>query len=114
MCVECGKILGVCTKCCQSTEVIRAESSENEQAKLDNEMKALLQSLPERKKRTFIRYMNKKGTENNKNFSPEDEREDLLDKLNALKVNDNDLDDSEFDENDGDDSENEDLSDDGS
>ncbi|KAJ8940171.1 hypothetical protein NQ318_019380 [Aromia moschata] len=49
MCVECGNRLGVCTKCCQSKEVIKTAPNEQEQVKMDNEMKALLESLPKGK-----------------------------------------------------------------
>lgn len=57
-------------------------------------MKELLKSLPERKRRTFIRYMNKSATDPIANDGPA-QREDILNKLNALKVaDDNDDDDS--------------------
>lgn len=55
MCFECGKQTGVCTKCCQSKEIVEAPPSEAEQLKLDNELQQLLKSLPERKRRTFLR-----------------------------------------------------------
>ncbi|XP_056641534.1 uncharacterized protein C9orf85 homolog [Diorhabda carinulata] len=104
MCTECGRQLGVCTKCCQSKEVIVAEPPEKEQLKLDNELKALLQSLPERKRRTFLRYLDKKGKEkeekieekSSKDTTAEDDRKDLLNKLNSLKMNDED--DEDFDD----------------
>ncbi|KAK9888523.1 hypothetical protein WA026_000773 [Henosepilachna vigintioctopunctata] len=67
MCIECGKKLGKCTKCCQGKEVIKA--------------------LPERKRRTFRRYMDKKEKEG---ISKEELKEDLLMKLETLKVEDSD------------------------
>lgn len=56
-------------------------------------MRELLKSLPERKRRTFIRYMNKSATDPIANDAPA-QKEDILNKLNALKVaDDNDDDD---------------------
>ncbi|KAG5866485.1 hypothetical protein JTB14_004008 [Gonioctena quinquepunctata] len=91
MCGECGKALKACTKCCQNTDTVQAEPTGKQQTILDNELKALLQSLPERKRRTFLRYMNRKdkGDEPN-NLSEEDDRKALLNKLNSLKVDDED------------------------
>ncbi|KAJ8913531.1 hypothetical protein NQ315_017082 [Exocentrus adspersus] len=106
MCGACGKSLKVCTKCCQSKEVVQAESSEKDQMKLDNEMKALLQSLPERKRRTFIRYMNRNSKEDNSGKTG-DGKEELMQKLHDLKVDSDsdDFQDSDFgdsgDESDG-------------
>lgn len=67
------------------------------QLKLDNEMKALLQSLPERKRRTFIRYMNKKAQDGSNETTQENGKDELMHKLNALKVEDfDDFSDSDF------------------
>ncbi|RZC39139.1 DUF2039 domain containing protein [Asbolus verrucosus] len=88
MCVECGKKFNVCTKCCQSKEIVAAKPSEQEQLKLDTEMKSLLQSLSERKRRTFIRYMNKKSKEETEGKDEEEKKDDLMSKLQALKVDD--------------------------
>lgn len=86
--------LAVCAKCGQSKDLVESSSNEQEKIKLDEEMKALLKSLPERKRRTFIRYMNKKVE--NPEVGAEGQRTDILDKLKSLKVNDDD-DDDEFD-----------------
>ncbi|XP_028136637.1 uncharacterized protein C9orf85 homolog isoform X1 [Diabrotica virgifera virgifera] len=107
MCSDCGKKLGVCTKCCEKREVFVAEPTEKQQVQLDNELKALLQSLPERKRRTFIRYMNKKDKDKEvigedkklKEATEAEDRKDLLNKLNSLKVNEDDGFD-DFDEDD--------------
>jgi hypothetical protein len=101
MCVDCGMKLGVCTKCCESKEVITTKPNDQEQLKLDNEMKNLLQSLPERKRRTFLRYMSKQnGEEGTQEKSKEEQKEDLKSKLEELKISNNDeLDsDSDFDD----------------
>lgn len=61
-------------------------------------MKALLQSLPERKRRTFLRYMEKKNRENVEvKPTDEEQKDDLMSKLNALKVDEDDEDD-DFDD----------------
>ncbi|CAH0558169.1 unnamed protein product [Brassicogethes aeneus] len=96
MCFDCGRKLEVCTKCCQSKEIVPAPPDKREQIKLDNEMKALLQSLPERKRRTFLRYMEKKGLEDkekDEKVTDDQQKEDLMSKLNDLKVKDDDDDD---------------------
>lgn len=60
-------------------------------------MKALLQSLPERKRRTFLRYMDKKAKEGNNDPAEENEEDDLMQKLNSLKMYDlDDFSDSDF------------------
>lgn len=98
MCLDCGRQLGVCTKCCQAKEVVPAEPDKNEQVKLDGELQSLLQSLPERKRRTFIRYMNKPKGKSGEQDGGELTKEDLQNKLAALKMNDGDdeFDDDEF------------------
>lgn len=92
ICSECGKKLGVCTKCCEVKEVVIAVPDQQEEIKLDNELQKLLQTLPERKRRTFMRYMNKKS--NDSDDKTEDKQDDLLKKLNELNVSDKN---SEFD-----------------
>lgn len=62
---------------------------------MDQELKALLKSLPERKRRTFLRYMNRKDKPED---TSEDQKEDLLKKLQELKVTDKDSDDLDFNE----------------
>lgn len=100
MCLDCGRKLQVCTKCCKSKELVAAPPSQQEQLKLDEEMQQLLKSLPERKRRTFIRYMNKqqKGEDGEVKEKTKDE---LVDKLNSLKVeNDDDFDELDFSDDD--------------
>lgn len=55
MCSECCKKYGQCAKCCTSKEIIEVQPDEKEQLQLDTELKQLLQTLPERKRRTFLR-----------------------------------------------------------
>ncbi|KAF5270477.1 hypothetical protein FQA39_LY08355 [Lamprigera yunnana] len=68
MCNDCGNKLRVCTKCCQAKEVIECPTETEEQLRLDTELQQLIQSLPERKRRTFI------------------SKADLISKLSELKV----------------------------
>lgn len=89
MCLDCGRKLGLCTKCCQAKDVVAPGPDKREQVRLDGELQGLLQSLPERKRRTFLRYMEKVREEGG-----DGSREDLHGKLAALQVgSDNDSDD---------------------
>ncbi|CAH1954108.1 unnamed protein product [Acanthoscelides obtectus] len=96
MCTDCGKKLETCTKCCQKKEIVPAPPSKDEQIKLDNEMKDLLQSLPERRRRTFLRYMDKLGKQKKQDDEePKDkdaEKNALMNKLKQLKVSEEDED----------------------
>lgn len=108
MCLDCGKKLELCTKCCQAKEIIHGGVDKQEQQQLGSEMQKLLQSLPERKRRTFIRYMNKQATEGNEENKAK-QKEDLMAKLNSLKIEDgNDLSDFGFDDSEDEGSSNED------
>lgn len=61
MCGPCAKERKVCPKCEASAELVPHAPTKEEQYKLDLEMQKMLKTLPERKRRTFIRYMNKHG-----------------------------------------------------
>lgn len=86
MCVKCGIKTGKCTKCCKSEEVVEV-TVEEKPFKVDREMRFIIKELPERRRRTFNRYMEKKMEEK---LSNEELKEDLLKKLEALKVDDKD------------------------
>lgn len=61
-CKECAKREKVCAKCLTSADKVNIEPPEKtpeEQLQLKVEMERLIKSLPERKRRTFLRYMNK-------------------------------------------------------
>ena len=61
-CKECAKREKVCAKCLKSADQVNIEPPEKtpeEQQQLKVEMDRLIKSLPERKRRTFLRYMNK-------------------------------------------------------
>lgn len=87
ICKDCGVALQVCTKCCEVKDVVSGGPDKEEQVKLDAELQVVLQQLPERKRRTFLRHMNKK--EEDKSCGEIDHRkvtEDLLCKLKSLKI----------------------------
>lgn len=127
-CKDCAKKERVCAKCLKSANEVVIEPIEptpSEQQHLQSEMDRLVKALPERKRRTFLRYM-KKGKEVEENGekktkvvgeNDEDEvvikpkriphsRADLLSKIEMLKIDTGDddygldLSDSDYDEND--------------
>lgn len=59
ICGPCAKSANVCPKCGVVGEVMEPRPTEDDQIKLDSEMQTLLKKLPERKRRTFLRFMNK-------------------------------------------------------
>lgn len=63
MCLPCAKQQEVCPKCGIKSEIVEGKSSKEEQIKLDAELQALLKTLPERKRRTFLRYIHQKGND---------------------------------------------------
>ncbi|KAL3282235.1 hypothetical protein HHI36_005427 [Cryptolaemus montrouzieri] len=89
MCIGCGIKLGKCTKCCQEKEVVSVTVNKIP-FRLDREMRFKLKALPERRRRTFKRYMEKKEKDE---LTNDELKEDLLNKLEALKVEDKDEDD---------------------
>lgn len=61
VCGPCARERRVCPKCGDSTELVEPVPSKEEQLKIDAEMHKILKTLPERKRRTFIRYVNKQS-----------------------------------------------------
>jgi len=59
MCKSCAQANGVCPKCGKQDELVEPQPSPEELMKLDQEMQAMLKTLPERKRRTFLRYVEK-------------------------------------------------------
>ncbi|KAL7293721.1 hypothetical protein TKK_0012792 [Trichogramma kaykai] len=66
MCGPCARERDACPKCEQKASLVPAQPSKEEQQQLDAEMTAMLRSLPERKRRTFMRYMNGKQQDKKK------------------------------------------------
>lgn len=59
LCTICAESSGHCAKCNKVEEVVnKPEPTPEEAAKLDSELKQELKALPERKRRTFLRYLN--------------------------------------------------------
>lgn len=61
MCGPCALHHEACPKCGEKNNIVRGDEKE-EPLKLDRELRLMLKKLPERKRRTFMRYMNKKGS----------------------------------------------------
>ena len=60
MCGRCALEHECCPKCGEKGEIVKEDAKE-EPLKLDREMRLMLKKLPERKRRTFMRYMKGKG-----------------------------------------------------
>ncbi|XP_034192322.1 uncharacterized protein C9orf85 homolog [Osmia lignaria lignaria] len=115
LCLPCAKQFEVCPKCGEEGNIIEGKPSKEDVIKLDAELQNILKGLPERKRRTFIRYINQNAKDkNNKKQNKEQgqeskqektstdtvTREDLLLKLKSLVVSE------ENDHNNGFDSDN--------
>ncbi|XP_004518809.1 uncharacterized protein C9orf85 homolog [Ceratitis capitata] len=62
LCRSCALEARVCAKClkdAQEVEIVTPQPTSEEQLKLKVEMERLIKSLPERKRRAFMRYMDK-------------------------------------------------------
>ncbi|XP_011879161.1 PREDICTED: uncharacterized protein LOC105568266 [Vollenhovia emeryi] len=113
ICLLCAKQQGVCSKCGQKKEIVEGKPSQAEQIKLDAEFREILKTMSERKRRTFLRYMDQQSTKSKKpsksrtsEFSSDTDRidsedrsedeaglkkkEDLLMKLKSLAIEEDD------------------------
>lgn len=61
MCGPCARERNVCPKCEESKELVPAVPTREEQIQLDAEMQQMLKTLSERKRRTFMRFVNKQS-----------------------------------------------------
>jgi hypothetical protein len=101
------------TPASETVEIIPPEPSEQERIRMDVEMKNMIKLLSERKRRTFLRYMNGKKTkkvqedgeeEIEVQQKPRPTKDELMSKLQQLNVGkDGDDDDSEDEEGSDDD-----------
>ena len=58
ICGDCVESTGNCAKCNKSEDIVNTpEPTSAEAAKLDAELRQELKALPERKRRTFLRYL---------------------------------------------------------
>lgn len=58
ICLPCAKQNEICPKCGKKKEIVEVKPNREELIKLDEEFKTILKTLSERKRRTFLRYMN--------------------------------------------------------
>lgn len=101
MCRDCAVSLKQCAKCMKSEgegreAIIPAGPSDEEKLRLSIEMKQMVKSLPERKRRTFMRFMKGKKKRKNKDGDDEEDevtepvilptRDELLMKIEKLKL----------------------------
>lgn len=61
MCSPCANERSICPKCGEKNKLVEPQNSKEDQIKLDAEMTNMLKSLSERKRRTFLRYMDGKS-----------------------------------------------------
>lgn len=93
MCLPCSKDHKVCPKCCEKREIIEAKPNKEEIMKLDAETQMFLKQLPERKRRTIIRSMNRNcnatnidsKTSNDKNEDSEESDDEEENEKNTEK-----------------------------
>ncbi|XP_058453150.1 uncharacterized protein C9orf85 homolog [Malaya genurostris] len=102
LCRDCALDSKRCAKCLKPAEevtIIPPEPTDEEKRMLKVEMDQLIKSLPERKRRTFLRYMNKNKKKENVESEGDDAelrgknnentlrtREELLEKFEQLKL----------------------------
>ncbi|XP_078036779.1 uncharacterized protein C9orf85 homolog [Augochlora pura] len=116
ICSPCAKENEVCSKCGSKSDIIEGKPTKQEAIKLDAELQNLLKQLPERKRRTFLRYMGQKAgnKKNNKKYESEENdsteetktesdvvslsKDDLLLKLKSLAVINEDEDEDDFED----------------
>jgi len=60
ICLPCAKQKRICPKCGKNKDIIEGKPNKEEQMKLDAELRVILKTMPERKRRTFLRYINQK------------------------------------------------------
>ena len=63
VCNKCSKEAKICPKCAQPKEIAPSNLNDIESTKLESKVKLLTESLPERKKRTVLRYLTKNKQE---------------------------------------------------
>ncbi|XP_077293771.1 uncharacterized protein LOC143916510 [Arctopsyche grandis] len=96
VCLPCARKEGICAKCIQKVEVVEHKPDLNPTE--DAEMQQILKSLPERKRRTLLRYLRKQNEEKDSKKKKESAEEaaneetdakkdaELTDKINKLKL----------------------------
>ncbi|XP_011493947.1 PREDICTED: uncharacterized protein C9orf85 homolog, partial [Ceratosolen solmsi marchali] len=82
ICTPCAREHNECPKCGNKSELIIPKSS-NEEIKLNPDIQEMLKNISERKRRTFIRFMNKQTNQKTKL------KENLLEKSDNISVEEN-------------------------
>ncbi|KAH8397468.1 hypothetical protein KR222_006391, partial [Zaprionus bogoriensis] len=126
ICRDCAVKDHVCAKCLKSADEVEIEAPEptpQEEQQLQVEMDRLIKSFSERKRRAFLRFMNKGRKKDEQEAEPLDEeakeaqekatrvrhtREELLEKIKQLNLAE-EGDDDDFDDDDDDDEDDSDL-----
>ncbi|XP_068629240.1 uncharacterized protein C9orf85 homolog [Battus philenor] len=93
LCVNCASVKKVCAKCCKDNKEIEMEAKENVN---QDKIKLMLKTLPERKRRTLLRFLKKEETVNGDTSL---RIEDLLLKMDNMNMDDDSLSLSSFEEN---------------
>lgn len=87
LCRDCAIAVKQCAKCLKSdseVEIIPPGPTAEEKLRMDIEMKALIRSLPERKRRTFMRFMNGKKKRKGKPDDDQDQAEDIGEEIEEV------------------------------
>ncbi|KZC12071.1 Uncharacterized protein C9orf85 like protein [Dufourea novaeangliae] len=90
ICLPCAKENKICSKCGIKNDIVEGKPSKEESVKLDAELQNLLKEIPERKRRTLIRYINhnaasqKNNSGKNKNQGKEYEDEKNIEEEDIL------------------------------
>lgn len=77
ICLTCAAQYNVCPKCGNEDNIVKEEFNKTEIMKLDTQLQNLLKRLPERKRRTFMRYINSINKEDKSNNTIKNEEEDI-------------------------------------
>ncbi|XP_049887626.1 uncharacterized protein C9orf85 homolog [Pectinophora gossypiella] len=91
MCSKCGADKNVCTKCCKHPENDEGSMQSNAESILNTDLEAMLKMLPERKRRSILRFINKHDDGENK-ITPElmSHIEELTAGINNTNIDDDD------------------------
>uniref|UniRef100_A0A336KFA0 CSON007666 protein n=1 Tax=Culicoides sonorensis TaxID=179676 RepID=A0A336KFA0_CULSO len=104
LCTPCAVQHKQCAKCLVSADeanILPPNKTKEEEDKEQVELNKLLKTLPERKRRTFLRYLKKKNEPKTENTENEDDLEGKSNQKKTTKVQESELDDvirKKFDE----------------
>lgn len=87
LCAQCARDKHICAKCCKSIEDA-ATGTDIIEDNQDLDLKALLKDLPERKRRTLLRHINKQDGQQNVTPEIKAQIEDMLSKMVNVDLDD--------------------------